>query len=453
MRSFVVAFLFTITQFYVMAQESKLPEDIVNHLELRIQSKVNPSFSTAYINNGEVTFTNFGNTRLTNGVAVDKNTVYEIGSISKVFTTIILADEVLKGNMNLSDPVAKYLPLTAKIPEKNGKQITLKDLATHTSGLPRMPSNFNPKNLSNPFADYTNDMMFQFLADYQLPREVGASYEYSNLGMGLLAHILELHTSKSFEDLVIERIANPLGMQDTREHLTESMKSRLAVGHNDELKETANWDFAALSGAGALKSTVTDMVKFIKANFVIDDSDLSKAMQLSHKLAYENEDFSIGLGWHYSNNGETIWHNGGTGGYRAFAGFNKNTKQAVVILTNSVYNINAAGFNSLGESQELVVPKKVEYPDIVEVSDEVLESYVGKYQLTPAFFITITKKGKQLYGQATGQSEFELYPSSKTEFFLKVVEAKVSFKLDELGNVSSLVLHQGGQEIPGEKVE
>jgi len=148
--------------------------------------------------------------------ALDGNTVFEIGSVTKVFTSLLLADMVQRGEVKLDDPVAKYLPANVKMPDRNGKAITLIDLATHTSGLPPLPANFNPKDPTNPYADYSVDQLYQFLSSYQLTRDIGSQYQYSNLGGGLLGHVLARRAGTDYETLVRSRICDPLGMKDTR---------------------------------------------------------------------------------------------------------------------------------------------------------------------------------------------------------------------------------------------
>ncbi|WP_232827366.1 serine hydrolase [Winogradskyella aurantiaca] len=409
----------------------------------------------AFIDKDSVSTYYVGSTQLDGGSPVDGETVYEIGSISKVFTAIILAQEVVDGRMNLEDPAQHYLPSTVTMPSRNGQQITLNDLATHSSGLPRLPNNMTPADALNPYADYTVEQLYSFLNSYTLPRDIGAQYEYSNLAMGLLSHILELHTGQSYEELVLERIAKPLGMTNTRVVLTDNMKAHLALGHNEQMQVTSNWDLPTLAGAGAIRSTTNDMVKFIMANMNPDDSSLGKAMALSHKIAYGNpaQNFEMGLAWHYTNNNSIVWHNGGTGGYRAFTGFNPEAQTAVVLMTNSVQGLDALGVKLLGQELTLELPKKRVFPEEVTLSDEVLVEYLGEYALSPDFSIKVFMENDQLYGQGTGQGAFELFASAKDEFFLKAVEASASFQRNEAGEITGFILHQNGQDIPATKMK
>ena len=448
-------FTFFIFFQFTFSQNLEIPSDIKDHIIARVDMGFNPSIAIAYLDGDKVSYFNYGKTEVNVGEVVNENTVYEIGSISKVFTTILLADEVLKGKMALTDPISKYLPSTVNIPQRNDKFITLNDLATHTSALPRMPDNFNPADPNNPFADYTVEQLYEFLSTYELTRDIGVQYEYSNLGMGLLGHILELHTATTYENLILNRIAEPLGMQSTGIVFTTAMKEKLAVGHNEQLEVVSNWDIPTLAGAGAIRSTTTDMIKFIKANISTNETSLNKAMKLSHKIAFTDEstNFNIALGWHLANKGEITWHNGGTGGYRAFAGFLNSDGRGVVVLTNSISSVDEIGLKLLDAPVELELPKKTEFPDVIEVSSEILETYIGAYALTPEFILTITRKDNQLFAQATGQSKFEIFPSTENEFFLRVVEASVTFNKNELGNVDSLILHQGGRDMPATKMD
>ena len=197
---------------------------------------------------------------------LDGDTVFEIGSITKVFTTLLLMDMALKGEVALTDPIVKFLPSTARVPERDGKQITLMDLATQSSGLPRMPSNFKPRNPSNPYVDYTPELLYEFLSGHQLARDVGAKFEYSNLGMGLLGHGLSLRAGMDYEAVLKARILEPLKMGSTAVSFSPGMKARLAVGHGANPEPVSNWDLAALAGAGALRSSANDMLTFLAAN-------------------------------------------------------------------------------------------------------------------------------------------------------------------------------------------
>lgn len=389
------------------------------------------------------------------GMPLDGNTVFEIGSITKVFTASILADMVAKGEVKLDDPVAKYLPSSVRIPSRNGKQITLLDLATQSSGLPRMPTNFTPADNNNPYADYTVAQMYAFLSSYELTRDIGAQYEYSNLGVGLLGHALALKAGKSYETLVTERILRPLGMNDTRITLTPAMKSRLAPGHSEGGEVVANWDLPTLAGAGALRSTVGDMLKFLAANLDTTSVPLGRVLATTHfaRRDVNGAQMRIGLNWHILNamGRPVIWHNGGTGGYRTFIGFDQANNRGAIVLSNQSVSPDDIGFHLIDARAPLAPPPSTKVRTEIAVDEAVLQAYVGEYALAPTFSIIVTREGASLYAQATGQPRFQIFAESPTEFFLKVVDAQITFEKDSAGKVTQLVLHQGGQNVPGLK--
>lgn len=377
----------------------------------------------------------------------DGNTVFEIGSITKTFTAAILADMVRQGEVSLDDPVVKFLPAGTVIPARDGKQITLLDLATQSSGLPGMPDNFKPKDATNPYADYTVAQMYEFLGRYQLTRDIGSKYEYSNLGVGLLGHALALKAGKPYEALVTERVLKPLGMKDTRITLTSAMEKHLAPGHAPDGAPAHNWDLPTLAGAGALRSSVNDMLIYIHANADSMSRPLGATLAMTHfaRRPGPSTQLMLGLAWHRLKGpgGTTlVWHNGGTGGYRTFTGYSEATGEGVVVLSNTAQSVDDIGMHLLDASFPLApVPKQ---RTAISLAADVLDRYLGTFAITPAFALTITREGTQLYAQATDQPRFALFAEKEDEFFLKVVDAQVSFTKDSTGAVTGLVLHQNG---------
>lgn len=384
-----------------------------------------------------------------------EESVFEIGSITKAFTGILLADMVARGEVALDDPVAKYLPADeVTMPARGGRDITLLDLSTHRSGLPRMPDNFNPADPANPYADYTVEQLYEFLSTHELRRDIDAQGEYSNLSVGLLGHVLARAAGSSYEDLVRERILEPLGMSSTGIALSDDMRHWLVQGHDMAGNAAANWDIATLEGAGALRSNVRDMLAFIAANTGPAESPLEEAMRVTHQpRANLNGNVDIGLNWIILSIGrnQVVWHNGGTGGYHAFAGFDSVSGVGAVVLTNSTHDTDDIGLHLINPEFPLTLPppRRVEVP----VSTEVLETYVGFYPLSPDFALTVTVENDELWVQATGQDNYQVFPESETEFFYTVVDAQLTFTTDDAGNVTGLVLHQGGRDMPAPKQE
>jgi D-alanyl-D-alanine-carboxypeptidase/D-alanyl-D-alanine-endopeptidase len=419
-----------------------IPADVKETIRFRVEHGYNVGIIVGIVDSNDTHYYSYGNTTVSGGQRLDETSVFEIGSITKVFTATILADMAERGKVALDDPIEKYLPKSVHVPTRKGQSVTLAHLATHTSGLPRMPDNFLPGDANNPYADYSVEQMYEFLSGYALQRDIGAQYEYSNYGGGLLGHILALRSGMSYEQLFIEEIANELGMSDTRITFTPEMTSRLAKGHAGNI-EVSNWDIPVLAGAGALRSTAQDMLKFLAANIGLKQSRLYSAMKTTHEPRNQagSPNMRVGLGWHIrtSGNRQIIWHNGGTGGYHSFAGFVKDKQTGVAVLTNTSDGIDDIGYHLLDPNIPL---RKFEVQTKLDAA--VLESYVGKYELAPGVVFDIALQDGQLTAQLTGQPRFPIYAKSQTEFFYKVVDAQITFLKDGQGKVTALVLHQFG---------
>ncbi len=387
-------------------------------------------------------------------------TVFEIGSMTKVFTSLLLSDMVRRGEVKLDDPVAKYLPANVTLPRRGGKQITLIDLATHTSGLPRMPTNFAPKDPTNPYADYTVEQMYGFLGSYTLPRDIGSKYEYSNLGGGLLGHALARRAGTDYETLVRRRITGPLRMNDTAITLTSALRGRLAKGHTANLEPTSNWDLPTLAGAGALRSDAKDILTFLGAEMGYDDTPLRSAMEAQRKgrRPTDTPNLTVALAWHILSppgTDEVVWHNGGTGGYRSFMGFDPKTRIGVVVLTNTSNGAgdDDIGFHLLTGAALSVPPPPPKTHTEVALDAAAKARFVGRYQFSPQAFLTVTRDSERMYAQLTRQSPVEIFPESANGFFSKVVDAQLTFDVAADGQVVGVVLHQNGRDIPGKRVE
>ena len=433
------------------ARYEHLPDELSTSINKRIAKGIIPSIAIAIIDSTGIQYFNFGLTSK-RGKEVDEHTIYEIGSISKVFTATLLAQQVRDGDLTLDDKINDYLPAEVKVPVMGEQEITFGNLSDHTSGLPRMPYNFSPANPHNPFADYTVDQMYEFISNYQPVREVGEEFEYSNIAQGLLGHLLAENKNTTYENLMIQTIARPLAMNETKIKLDKRMTDNLALGHSDG-KVVENWDIPTLAGAGAIRSSTSDMAKFVSANLGYSESPVMAAMEFSHQIRHDKADaMRVALGWliKKGEDGDIICHGGATGGYRTFIGFVKETGKGVVLLTNSSAGADDIGLYLLDPGSKLSEVRSKS--DAVELPKATMEQYVGVYELQADLKITITKEGSQLYGQATGQGRFEIYPKNDTVFYLTVVEAEISFSMND-GLVENLTLFQDGQESQGKKVE
>jgi D-alanyl-D-alanine-carboxypeptidase/D-alanyl-D-alanine-endopeptidase len=357
------------------------------------KNKTNAAIAIGFIDPNGTQFYGHGKMSNARNATVDENTVFSIGSTTKVFTTTLLANMVDIGLIKLDEPIEKYLPSNVTVLQYNGHKITIEDLATHTSGLPEFPDNYCPsfdpaktvvqdsiqyrKDLMNCTKSYTFDQFYQALSNITLSREPGSKVEYSTFGIGLLGHILTLKSNmSSFDKLLEHDILDVLGMNDTSFALSESQKSRLAVGHFNGQEELPTFNMSSpIAPGGALHSTVSDMLKFLSSNMGLIKTILDDAVQESHLIRLStgqllpnnlqasdnnNTGLYVGLGWFITTNfgHEVIWHNGATlGGYNAYMAFNPTTERGIVILCStdtSDINITTISFSQNDELSSLI---------------------------------------------------------------------------------------------------
>ena len=272
--------------------------------------------------------------------ALDGATVFEIASITKIFTSLLLADMVLRQEVDWDDLVAKYLPPHVHVPDYQGRGITLRDLVTYAPGLPGWPANLPKLDLAKPFPDYSIDQMYAALEAYKLPSAPGTVYRYSNFGFGLLGHVLSRAAGVRFEDLLVLRICAPLGMDSTRITLTPAMRARVAPGHDGQLQPVEGWRLSsAFDGAGALSSTANDLLKFLAAASGREPSGLAPAFaaMLKPNRPINMPNMHVAAGWFVlaDHGDELVWKNGDTLGYTSFIGYSKRSGQGLVLLANS----------------------------------------------------------------------------------------------------------------------
>jgi CubicO group peptidase (beta-lactamase class C family) len=269
---------------------------------------------------------------------VRPDSVFEIGSVTKAFTALLLTDMVERGEVRLSDSVSKFLPDGVRMPRR-GREITLGDLATHTSGLPRVPTNLSPKSMADPYVDYTPARLYEFLTSYELTREPGEKWEYSNLGSGLLGHVLARRAGSDFETLARMRLFGPLDMMNTWQHLPKHLEDRMAAGHNAQLAPVAYWNWDALAGAGAFRSDAGDMLEFLAANLGHKKSGLAPAMaaMLLPRIP-ATPTMGQAIGWNTvirPGKTEIVLKDGGTFGFSSAIAFDPKRGAGIVILSNT----------------------------------------------------------------------------------------------------------------------
>ena len=287
------------------------------------------------------------------------DSIFEIGSMTKTFTALILAQMAEQGRVELDDPVRDLLPIGA-VDKPSGPEITLLDLATQHSGLPRMPDNFNPADQKNPYIDYRPADLYAFLAKHGVGVPAGASFLYSNLGFGLLGQALSVRAGTAYPDLLRTEVLTPLGLNDTTVALSAAQRARFLQGHDPRHRPTGEWDFDALAGAGAIRSTAGDILTYLEDNLHPENvrppagnaagATLQAAFNLAHQLRADSlPGQRIALAWLYQPESGNYWHNGATGGYSAYAFFNPKCDYAAVVLVNSTIGEKGSFADRLGE--------------------------------------------------------------------------------------------------------
>ncbi|MGC2670007.1 MAG: serine hydrolase domain-containing protein, partial [Candidatus Nitrosopolaris sp.] len=321
----------------------EIPPQVKNFILDQIVNKSKAAIVVGFVDPNGTRIFSFGNMSAAHNIPVNQNTLFDIGSITKTLTTLLLADMATKGLVNLNDPIDKYLPPSVKVPEFNGTKITLEDLATHTSGLPELPSNIwlnNKIGTLNPH--YNATLLYQALSNTKLTREPGSKFQYSSFGIGLLGHILSLKAGIPYNQLVKDRILSVLGMNDTKITLSQSdIMNRFPVGHMGGKEISTPTIPTILADAGAYRSTAADMLKYVSANLGFLHTKLDAAIQLQHLIRHSgipgspaNYSGYIALGWRVLTNFGimTLSHTGAINGWNANVAFIPTKQIGVVAL-------------------------------------------------------------------------------------------------------------------------
>lgn len=416
-------------------------------------NKVN-AVSVGVISNGVVWKKHYGVIDGKGTPAPNDKTIYEIGSISKVFTSLLLADAVTSGRLKLDDPISVVMK---QLVEKNpmlGNSVTFAHLSHHVSGLPAMPTNIKPADSTNPFAGYDRRMLTDYVLKAKPVRQPGEKYEYSNLGAGLLGDLLSRQAGVSYETLLKQKLTGPLKMSDTVVTLSAEQVARLAPPHNAAMLRDKSWDFDALAGCGAVRSNIDDMLLFASASLTPPNGRLGKVIELAWKKHKPpvGANLAMGLGWMIARDGTTRWHNGQTGGYHCMMLVNRRLKTAVVLLCNTATtDIDALATQIL----QTTVGKSVRprtFEKEVKVDPAIVKRLAGKYQLAPKVVITIRVNNGRMMAQITGQQFLALIPQSRTEWKYQAVDATLKFELPKTGQSPKVTLHQGGRVVPGPRL-
>ena len=380
----------------------------------------------------------YGSSGAADGRPLDGETVFQIGSVTKVFTGLLLADMSVRGLVRLEDPAAKFLPADVRMPQR-GRAITLIDLSKHWSGLPSMPTNFSLQGRPDPYAAYTERDLYGFLNAYAPTREPGTQ-EYSNLGVALLGRLLARHSGLEYEVLLRQRVLAPLKLHSTAISLSTEMQRHLAPGHDRFLQPVDTWNLLEMPASGSLRSTANDLLRFVQSN-LNEDSPLREAMVLQRIPGRT-------LGWGRSTlGGDAVYgHEGGKEGYRSAVVFNPRTKTGVVVLMNTRSDESpmAIARHLLFGGQPLppvgAIPKQ---PVRATLNAATLSEYEGRYRLDSGGIVEVARRADHLLVQVLGEGVETYFASTRDLFWGNTDDADLQFGRDPAGRVVSLTLRSG----------
>ena len=426
-----------------------------------VEKRVADGLSVGYIEGEHYGIVHLGTANQAKEKA-DNLTVYELGSISKLFTSLLLADAVIRGEIKLNAVAEVANPAGIRFPSRDGTSIKWIDLSTHRAGLPRLPGNLPLTDSTNPYRDYDSKKAAAFLNQYELPRQPGASQEYSNLGGSVLGYLVAQTAGKSYQELLRERIAKPLRMTDCTVSLSSDQTKRLAMPHDKFGSDTPPWTFADLPGAGGIHATMRDMMRFAKAQLAPPTGTLGDAINLAWKQQRDADASgpAMGLGWMIAGDGQTRWHNGQTGGSHAAIFINREFKCAVVLLCNTAVT-NEVDQLAIQLIQKAAVQGVKPEPSETSgnksgdlaIDSKLRSRLVGRYQLKPDFIFDVRDDDGHLMVGITNQATQEVYPDSPTRWSYRGVEATIEFKLTKTGPAKSLVLHQNGAKQTANRIK
>ncbi len=375
------------------------------------------------------------------------HTKFRLGSITKQFTAaaILLLQE--RGKLGVQDSVCKYVD---DCPAE-WQPITIHHLLTHTSGIPNftaMPDYLKTMALPSPAKETVGRVR-------ALPLEFkpGEKFNYSNSGYVLLGHVIEKVSGQSYEQFVRENIFKPIGMNDTGYDSGRSILKRRASGYTPDGEAFVNaayLDMTIPHAAGALYSTVGDLYLWDQA---LNTEKLLTKKSLDALFSADKNEYAYGWGVRQQFNRRNTAHGGGINGFATMISRFPEDKATVIVLSN---NEQAPASRIARDLGAIIFGEKYELPAeraVAKVDPKVYDLYVGEYELSSVFKITVTKEDNRLYAQATNQPKLELFPTSETDFFLRVVKADIKFVKNELGQVIGLALFQNGQQAPGKKIK
>lgn len=378
---------------------------------------------------------------------------FEIGSVSKTMTSVLLAELIADGKASLDDPLSAWLPEGTKVPSFDGKPILLRHVVTHTSGLPALPPGVAIQDPNDPYAPVTAPMLLTSLESSVLARAPGAAFEYSNFASMLLSYAVARRAGKDYETLLGERLFTPLGMSGA--YINQLPKGVQPVqGHTPNGQPTSAWHFQTdVAGVGGVRATLDDMVKYVQGQLGEAPAPLAAAIKLGQQPVNPGAQPAMAMNWMQASLGGRTWlaHEGGTGGFSSFVAFDPEARRGVIVLSDTAVH-SLGGLGSLGlhladPSVPLGKPRKA-----VAASNDLLDALVGEYQLQGAMKMRLTRKDDTLVIQAEGQPPFEMGHDDAGDFYPQAFDALLTPQRKADGSYGFTWTQMGGA-IPAVRID
>lgn len=383
--------------------------------------------------------------------AVDAGTHFEYGSVTKTVIGLLLAQMALARELALDEPVQEALGLPLR--DVRGQPITWADLATHRSGLPRLPGNLRHQGNPDPYAAYTASDLEAFLRDWRADVPRDTRWAYSNLGFGLLGHALARRARQPLDALLRTRVLAPLQIEDAQLARPGVRIAALAMGHDAAGSPVPPWTFDALAGAGALTGTAAALARYLQAaaGLVADPLDEAFTLALTPRAEGPNGSTRMGLGWMLAPlRGRTVaTHDGGTAGFVASVFVDRPQRRASLVLGNQAAPVTDLALHVLEPAvppRDLAAEAASTQRTAANVPEATLKELTGRYALDPQFAVTVRQERGRLFARATGQGEFEVFALDARRWFARVTPLEIHFE-GESGPPPAFVLHQGGQRL------
>jgi serine-type D-Ala-D-Ala carboxypeptidase/endopeptidase len=387
----------------------------------------------------------YGDTGAPDRRPLNGDTVCEIASVTKVFTALLLADMIRTRDFKLTDPVVKYLPKGTTLPERNGRSITLVDLATHTSGLPFMPDNL--PSFQDP--SYSKADLYRFIAAQTLKQDIGTHWDYSNLDYWLLQEAIATRGRADFEQLLQKRVIAPLGLRSTTITLSPELQARVAIGHDAVMQPTrplaSSPLFNLMPAAGSMLSTANDLLKVLSVAMGYEDSKLAPTMAKLLQTRRPAGDLEQALGWMVMGEGDEqmVLHDGGSLGFGSSVAWLPQQRVGVVVLMNQAGNVGDISRHLLKPSLPLAQVTQARHTEIT-LDTATLDSYAGRYDLQDEGVTTIARDGGLLTIElpaSWGLPKLSLHAESQRDFFATELPLRVTFEADSNNRVTGMLVH------------